>query len=141
MGRHPTVDRYPVCESYFNGTNPQQRAIVRAVFLNYTGFEEPAASLDMNFGMSMFMGWIINGIGVEIYLRLTSAEHERLRKISYEKQLARGYLNPGYSGTTASRLGDAPPWYPMSEKERALEDDLWVTWSRRVWKEGFGIKR
>ena len=48
-------------------------------------------------------------VGVEIYLALTPAESERLRRVSYERQLAAGYENPGNGGTTVSKWGDADP--------------------------------
>jgi hypothetical protein len=49
-------------------------------------------------------------IGVEIYLRLTPVEQERLRQISYEKQLKTGLKNPGSAGLTVDRWGDAEGW-------------------------------
>lgn len=49
---------------------------------------------------------MLHMIGVEIYLALTPVERERLRKVSYERQLAAGYKNPGNCGTTISRWGD-----------------------------------
>ena len=51
-------------------------------------------------------------IGIEIYLGLTPRETERLRVISYEKQLEAGYANPGSAGLTVDRWGDAEKWTP-----------------------------
>lgn len=45
-------------------------------------------------------------------LRLTPVEAERLRKISYQKQLEAGMRHPGRAGLTSDRLGDAEKWYP-----------------------------
>jgi hypothetical protein len=45
-------------------------------------------------------------------LRLTPRETQRLRQVSYEKQLEAGMKNPGYAGLTAERIGDADPWIP-----------------------------
>ena len=47
----------------------------------------------------------------EVYINLTPAESERLRIVSYQKQLARGYKHPGSAGITADRIGDAH-WAP-----------------------------
>jgi hypothetical protein len=38
------------------------------------------------------------------------AESERLRKVSYEKQLKAGMRKPGRGGLTSDRLGDAEVW-------------------------------
>ena len=69
-------------------------------------------SLDVNFGMAMWLALALHVIGVEIYLHLTPREHERLRQISYEKQLEAGFKNPGSAGVVAQRFGDANPWSP-----------------------------
>ena len=45
-------------------------------------------------------------------MHLTPAEAERLRKVSYERQLAAGMRHPGSAGLTADRLGDAEAWRP-----------------------------
>lgn len=72
--------------------------------------EEIAGSLQMAFGSSGLMALALHAILCEIYFHLTPAESERLRKISYERQLERGHKHPGSSGLTSDRLGDAP-WY------------------------------
>lgn len=51
-------------------------------------------------------------MGVEVYLALTPAESERLKVVSYEKQLEAGFENPGNAGLTAERWGDASVWAP-----------------------------
>jgi hypothetical protein len=43
-------------------------------------------------------------------LKLTPRETERLRKVSYGKQLEAGMKNPGSAGITIERFGDADPW-------------------------------
>lgn len=109
---HPTVDLYPVCASFFNGTNLNARAIVEAFFFNDRRPEQIAAALDMTFGMALWLGFFIHVIGIELYLQLTPAESHRLRQISYKKQVEAGFRNPGFSGTTVERYGDAPHWKP-----------------------------
>ena len=55
---------------------------------------------------------LLHIVGVEIYLRLTPAESERLRIVSYEKQLAAKMNHPGSAGLTVDRFGDAEAWHP-----------------------------
>jgi hypothetical protein len=43
-------------------------------------------------------------------LKLTPRETQRLRQVSYEKQLEAGMKNPGSAGFTVERFGDADPW-------------------------------
>jgi hypothetical protein len=98
------IKLYPDCASRINGTN----IIVHA---NFNGkSEELGASLGLGFGMAIWMSLLLHIIGVEIYLGLTPRETERLRKVSYEKQLEAGLKNPGSAGLTSDRWGDADPW-------------------------------
>ncbi|KAF8337447.1 uncharacterized protein EI90DRAFT_2652747 [Cantharellus anzutake] len=50
-------------------------------------------------------------VRAEVYIHLTAAESERLRIVSYHKQLERGFKHPGSAGITADRIGDAH-WTP-----------------------------
>jgi hypothetical protein len=45
-------------------------------------------------------------------LRLTPKESNRLRQVSYERQVERGISRPGYAGLTVERFGDAEPFQP-----------------------------
>lgn len=57
-----------------------------------------------------------------LQLHLTPAETARLRQVSYERQLARGFKRPGYTGTGAARLGDAGPYKPAQSEIAVLEE-------------------
>ena len=59
--------------------------------------------------MSLFLYMV----GVEVYLALTSVESERLKIVSYEKQLEAGFENPGNAGLTAERWGGVTAWAPL----------------------------
>jgi hypothetical protein len=56
---------------------------------------------------------------------MTPAESNRLRQVSYERQLARGSTRPGYAGLVAERFGDAAPYEPRSSEnvDSAKSDD------------------
>lgn len=70
------------------------------------------AALQLNFSMGFWLAIIMHLVGVEIYLNLTSNESERLRQVSYERQMEAGLKHPGSAGLTADRWGDVPAWKP-----------------------------
>lgn len=47
---------------------------------------------------------------------MTPKESERLRQISYEKQLEAGFANPGSAGLPLDRFGDADRWTPPKQE-------------------------
>jgi hypothetical protein len=59
---------------------------------------------------------------------MTPAEAERLRQVSYERQLARGFKRPGFAGVVAERFGDANnPYTPLNDKhhrESSVAEEL-----------------
>ncbi len=80
--------------------------------------QDPAqigASLDISFGVALWISMFLHIAGVEIYLRLTPRESQRLRVVSYERQVAAGYKNPGSAGLVLEKFGDADPWVPPRE--------------------------
>ncbi|TKA68273.1 hypothetical protein B0A49_10041 [Cryomyces minteri] len=90
-------------------------AAVHANFSNKTGnVEKIRASLDVSFGMALWLALFLHAFGVEIYLQLTPAESERLRRVSYERQFEAGFEHPGSAGLTVDRWGDAEAWAPPS---------------------------
>ena len=115
MGGDPT--KYPACVADSDGWTA-----VKGSLVNADGVENAAASLQMTFGMAGWIALALHAIGVEIYLRLTPAEDERLRRVSYERQLERGFAHPGSAGLTADRLGDAHPWTPPHVAEEKVRD-------------------
>lgn len=100
------LSRYPGCVNATDDTP----VIVRAKF--GTEAEEIGAGLGVNFGMALWFAILLHLIGVEIYLALTPREGERLRMVSYQRQLEAGFVNPGSAGLTIDRLGDAEKWRP-----------------------------
>lgn len=87
---------------------------LRIVHVNFSGGvkEEIGASLRLNFGMAMWVAFFLHAVGVETYLALTPREAQRLRMLSYEKQLEAGMSSPGSQGLVVERFGDADEWKP-----------------------------
>ncbi|KAI4159811.1 MAG: hypothetical protein LQ342_006322 [Letrouitia transgressa] len=83
---------YPQCAMQ-NGTN-QDWVAVKANF-EFGKPEGIGAAFDMTFGMGVT---------------------ERLRRISYKRQLDAGFEKPGSAGTTIQGWGDAPEWTPPGQR-------------------------
>ena len=48
------------------------------------------AGLQMGFGMAGLLAFFVHAVAVEMYLGLTPAESERLRRVSWERRVERG---------------------------------------------------
>jgi uncharacterized membrane protein len=115
-----TLTEYPDCVSFYDRSDPGKLALVQAKFSGSA--PQVAASLDLSFGMAMWLALLIHAIGVEIYLQLTPHEAQRLRRVSYEKQLEAGFKHPGSAGLTSDRWGDAEPWQPLKSSGSKNDD-------------------
>ncbi|KAL8752897.1 MAG: hypothetical protein Q9184_005587 [Pyrenodesmia sp. 2 TL-2023] len=114
VGTSEEVDAlYPQCGQ--PGSTVDTRAIVQAKFGSQP--EQISAALRLSFGMALWMALFLHGVGVEIYLNLTPRESNRLRQVSYEKQLEKGLSPAGSAGLTSDRWGDAEPWQPLRKVE------------------------
>ncbi|KAF2625819.1 hypothetical protein BU25DRAFT_396650 [Macroventuria anomochaeta] len=115
------VSEYPACAAFVDGSNLNQ---VSAVLADMGGASaaNAGAALDMNFGMALWLAFAVHALGIEIYLQLTPKEAERLRQVSYTRQLEAGMHKPGSAGLTADRLGDAKPW--VVEDRRSINVPL-----------------
>ncbi|KAL8651235.1 MAG: hypothetical protein Q9226_004791 [Calogaya cf. arnoldii] len=102
---------YPSCGE--PGATANTLTIVQAKF--GTQPEQIASALRISFGMALWMALFLHATGVEIYLGLTPREKNRLRQVSYERQLERGFNHPGSAGLTNDRWGDAEAWQPRKE--------------------------
>ncbi|KAF1994533.1 hypothetical protein P154DRAFT_447338 [Amniculicola lignicola CBS 123094] len=117
-----TLGFYPGCASFYSG-DAEQEVIVRAKMGSGNPVES-AAALGLSFAMALWIAGALHAIGVEIYLHLTPREKERLRNVSYQRQLEAGMRNPGSAGLTSDRLGDAEGWVPRSAGERDAKKRL-----------------
>ncbi|EME40715.1 hypothetical protein DOTSEDRAFT_55848 [Dothistroma septosporum NZE10] len=97
--------------------DPTGYAVVHAAFADAKRIEEVAGAFHVTFGMAIWLAFVIHVVGGEVYLHLTTAEAERLRKISYERQMERGMVSPGSAGLTSDRLGDCEPWQAPAKSE------------------------
>lgn len=86
-------------------------------------FEQIGASHGLGFGMALWMSILLHLVGVEIYLNLTPGETNRMRTVSYERQLEAGFAHPGSAGITADRWGDAPAWQPTRPERLERTDE------------------
>lgn len=133
-----TLAFYPACSSFLDGSNPDVRVIVEGDFASQNPLELGAA-LAIPFGAAGWLSLLLHTIAIETYvsihncmnalvmrqqadyptvqLRLTPIESDRLRQVSYERQLERGSTRPGYAGLTVERFGDARPYVPLRANE------------------------
>ncbi|KAM0799188.1 hypothetical protein BDR22DRAFT_881406 [Usnea florida] len=100
---------YPQCFTT-NGTTDGWVAV--SAKLLGSNVPRKGSAFDVTFGTAGWIALVMHAVGVEIYLRLTPRENNRLRVVSYQRQLEAGFSHPGSSGLTADRLGDADPWQP-----------------------------
>lgn len=100
---------YPRCSN--PNSTVDDMVVVQAKFSDQ--HEQLAVSLELSFGMAIWLALILHLVGVEIYLALTPRESNRLRQVSYLRQLEQGFKHPGSAGLTADRWGDAEPWVPV----------------------------
>lgn len=106
---------YPQCRS--PNSTIDNLVVVHADF----GAQRPetiAASLRMGFGMALWLALFTHLVGVEVYLAATPRESNKLRQVSYERQMEKGFKNPGSAGLTADRWGDADAWEPMLKSQQ-----------------------
>lgn len=104
--------QYPSCV----GASASQAIAVHASFTGPRA-ENIGAALRVNTGFGAALAFILHVVGVEIYLRLTPRESERLRQVSATRQMEAGYSNPGSAGLVVERFGDADAWSPKESQQ------------------------
>ncbi|KAK4107926.1 hypothetical protein N656DRAFT_784686 [Canariomyces notabilis] len=116
LGEASTRELYPDCEAFYSGEDPYKPTLIKAT-MNSSAMTA-GATLGLSFGPATWLALFLHAVGVEVYLRLTPFEHDRLRNVSYQRQVEAGMRNPGRAGLTADRLGDAILWKPNSDSTR-----------------------
>lgn len=130
MGRIPDSYRMIPCEQLASVgaadgyvscvADPHDWAAVRMDF-DGNGVAEIMAALQGTFAGAGIVAFLLHALGIELYLHLTPAEAERLRKVSYERQVERGFKRPGSAGLTSDRFGDAQWTAPVKEDEKVTK--------------------
>lgn len=137
------VEQYPSCSSLVTDGNLKAIAAVNANFGGST--VELMSAMNVSFGMAGWLATSLHAIGVEIYvsflfsvslacasangeqLHLTPKESERLRQVSYQRQLEAGFRNAGHAGLVA-RHSSFEPLAGVSEagarKPSTMSSDL-----------------
>lgn len=106
------VTRYPICSAVVDGTNTIGHALQAAVqgdFASEDNVEQISAMLQACFPMGAWLAWLLHVVGTEIYLKLTPAEAERLRQISYIRQVSFGSIQADIADIFSSRLDTRTP--------------------------------
>ncbi|KAK4494948.1 hypothetical protein PRZ48_014304 [Zasmidium cellare] len=78
-------------------------AAVHANVQHPMGKEEVAAPFELSFCMALWLALLLHAAGVEMYLQLTASETERLRQVSFERQVERGMRSAVRDDGLASR--------------------------------------
>ena len=79
--------RYPICANLAPGVAETTYAAVTAS-LSHDFLEERVAAFNMIFGISGWLGFVVNVFFCELYLNKTKGEDERLKKVSLMKRRA-----------------------------------------------------
>ena len=136
FGQENTLHFYPDCLPFYQDGIKDQQVVVVSNF-NSANPIEISAGVGLVFGPAAWLAFWIHAVAVEFYvsssihrrtklyigsidissqLRLTPSESQRLRQVSYERQLERGFKDPGSAGLVAQRVGDANPYVPLSHR-------------------------
>lgn len=87
---------FPACRPGYRNFTSDGHVVVKAHLRGEGGPNN--AALEVSFAAAGFLALILYTIGIEIYLRLTPREGERLRRLSYELQLKKEMKTPGSAG-------------------------------------------
>ncbi|KAH8817872.1 hypothetical protein DL96DRAFT_398338 [Flagelloscypha sp. PMI_526] len=122
-GHHHGNDK-PTTEADFASAFPEcigapPSTLVAVIASFPTSAASAGAALREGFPGGMILAWVVHVFGSECYLALTKNETERLRQISYERQLEKGFKHPGSAGLTSDRLGDSHWVAPTLEHGKA----------------------
>lgn len=122
--------RYPACAPLVDGTNTLGDALQVAVEANFNmgpegnETEQLSAALHACFGMAGWLATALHVVGTEVYLKLTPKEGERLRRISYERQVSCSCLLPYCYLTCVQRTGETLAGYGSVPRVARLQS-LW----------------
>lgn len=108
-----TYHFYLACELYNIATlNPLNHAVVAANF-NANNPAKNGAAFDVVFPMALWLALFMHVVRVELYSMLMPKGHECLWKVSWQRQMERGYRNPGSAGLVPEMVSDMDDWAPL----------------------------
>lgn len=131
---NPTGQLYPACSTVQTraGLPTGQQidpSVNTATFVSVSsvgqGPEASAALIHNLFPMAAWLAIFLHALVIEVYLWLTPAEHYRLRNVSYERQIEKGYRVRGSfkdAGLTSTRIGNAPDWWSVPPQDYGKEN-------------------
>ncbi|KAK3681225.1 hypothetical protein B0T22DRAFT_445441 [Podospora appendiculata] len=101
---------YPACLPENQATFAPDGMVAIKGLLNPDDRVQSSAGIGVTFVAAGTLAFLMHAFFAELYLALTPREAERLRRVSYQRQLERGFKNPGSAGLVVQRIGDADPW-------------------------------
>ncbi|KAH7121937.1 hypothetical protein B0J13DRAFT_648777 [Dactylonectria estremocensis] len=94
---------YPSCVAFYTGEALDMRILIKGDVASDRP-DQISAGLNASFGASAWLALAIHAIAAELYLRLTLAEAERLRRVSHQRQLEAGLKSTDSAELNAQRL-------------------------------------
>ncbi|CAI6099662.1 unnamed protein product [Clonostachys chloroleuca] len=88
------ISMCPDCADFYSRVSPDQRVLISADIMSGRP-DKVAAGLNVTFGAAAWLGLLFHCIVIETYLQLTPGETERLRRLSYKRQLEAGMVKEG----------------------------------------------
>jgi hypothetical protein len=108
-------DKFAACQ-----TDPTGWTAVKADLYDPQSVAQAMAGLQMGFGMAGLLAFVVHAVAVEVYLGLTPAESERLRRVSVERRVERGLeKREGAEAEERGRVGIAD----VSKTEAAVTNE------------------
>lgn len=90
---------YPVCSGFYSGAVPDQHVLIAADLTSSSSSggrpDHIAAGFNVTFGPAAWLALVIHCVAVEVYLNMTAEEGERLRRLSYQRQVEAGIAKNG----------------------------------------------
>lgn len=109
---------YPSCETFYNGVKLDQYVLIEG---NMTSMrpDHVAANFGITCASSAWLALALHCIVAELYLSSTPAEAERLRRVSFQRQLELMQERPNH----VHHAGEMTCWNPAVEKETSVSSD------------------
>lgn len=111
--------KFAACQADLNGWTA-----VKANLYNPQSVAEAMAGLQIGFGMAGLLAFFVHAVAVEVYLGLTPAESERLRRVSWERRVERGLEKGEDADAEAGGRRGAAGAHVFENRCRSHEGDI-----------------